>query len=825
MNAEVEQLKAELDRIGKETSFNGKNLFDANKTVSLQVGNKADQSIDLSFQEVSTSKLGAASTGGVSAQGTDNALANGDLEINNVKIGPSLASSDTASTDNAAASAISKVAAINAKTSETGVTATVNTNTAAGSSMTAAALNGSVTVNGVSVNVSTSADASASRAAVMDALNAVSDQTGVTVKDSGTDNGGLIMEAKDGRNIQISFTTLTAASTGLAAAGTYEGGYTLTSSSDIKVSGGNGTGNGDIANSGLTAGTYGAGEASVTSVAQTNKSTSNLDSSFFKLGGTVQAAAVTAAEKIDVNYNGTTNTIASVQSAQDLADGIEANANITYAEGRTEIKLSSFTADTSGDGTLTFGGQAVAADDADEFVAAVNTNTTLVGAGWNAAKNEDGTVSLTNDVGANFNLTAAGGTGGNQQVNIQAMDDKGNFSAATAIGSGAGLTTATAYGYVEAQIPSSVGSTLSFSSDKTAALGAASGAATVIASEEALVDGDMVINGTTIRASDAKDDTASYTGAHSSDAAASGIALAAAINASSADTGVTAKANETVLVGTNGASAAASTTSYGIGQSGDIHINGVNVGTVTLADNGSAAVDTDRARADAITAINSASAQTGVTAEDNGKSITLRAADGRNISVAIDNNDGTNGGLGKNFGLAMGLDSNVEGIGEADIGTGAYAVTNVSETTYSSVTLSSAGKMDISGGTNGAAGTSDSGLASGSFGGAESGQYIKDIDISTVEGAKKAIDAIDNALDQISEQRSLMGATSNRLDFTIDNLSNTVENATAARSRIQDADFAAESANLSRAQVLQQASQSMLAQANSAPQQVLSLLQ
>jgi flagellin len=69
-----------------------------------------------------------------------------------------------------------------------------------------------------------------------------------------------------------------------------------------------------------------------------------------------------------------------------------------------------------------------------------------------------------------------------------------------------------------------------------------------------------------------------------------------------------------------------------------------------------------------------------------------------------------------------------------------------------------------------------------------------------------------------------LGAINNRLDFTVSNLSNVSENASAARSRIMDADFAAETAALSRSQVLQQASQAMLAQANARPQQVLSLL-
>lgn len=105
------------------------------------------------------------------------------------------------------------------------------------------------------------------------------------------------------------------------------------------------------------------------------------------------------------------------------------------------------------------------------------------------------------------------------------------------------------------------------------------------------------------------------------------------------------------------------------------------------------------------------------------------------------------------------------------------------------------------------------------------GNSVADIDISTVAGAQKAIGILDDALEQVSSIRGDLGAVSNRLDYTMSNLSNISENQAAARSRIEDADFAKESANLSRAQVLQQAGTSMLAQANSAPQQVLSLLQ
>jgi flagellin len=95
-------------------------------------------------------------------------------------------------------------------------------------------------------------------------------------------------------------------------------------------------------------------------------------------------------------------------------------------------------------------------------------------------------------------------------------------------------------------------------------------------------------------------------------------------------------------------------------------------------------------------------------------------------------------------------------------------------------------------------------------------------DIST--GASAAIDAIDASLDAVNTQRATFGAASNRFEATITNLRNAAENQSAARSRIMDADFAAETAALSKGQVLQQSGIAMLAQANQAPQSVLSLL-
>jgi len=98
-------------------------------------------------------------------------------------------------------------------------------------------------------------------------------------------------------------------------------------------------------------------------------------------------------------------------------------------------------------------------------------------------------------------------------------------------------------------------------------------------------------------------------------------------------------------------------------------------------------------------------------------------------------------------------------------------------------------------------------------------------DITTVAGAQAAITAIDAAIGTVNTQRANLGAISNRLDNTVSNLTNVNTNLEGGRGRIEDADFAAESTALSKAQILQQASTAMLAQANASKQSVLSLLQ
>ena len=98
------------------------------------------------------------------------------------------------------------------------------------------------------------------------------------------------------------------------------------------------------------------------------------------------------------------------------------------------------------------------------------------------------------------------------------------------------------------------------------------------------------------------------------------------------------------------------------------------------------------------------------------------------------------------------------------------------------------------------------------------------LSVASYAGASLAIQQVDSALSQVNSARATLGAIQNRFESVVSNLSTTSENLSAARSRIQDTDFAAETANLTRAQILQQAGTAMLAQANSAPNNVLSLL-
>jgi len=198
--------------------------------------------------------------------------------------------------------------------------------------------------------------------------------------------------------------------------------------------------------------------------------------------------------------------------------------------------------------------------------------------------------------------------------------------------------------------------------------------------------------------------------------------------------------------------------------------------------------------------INLFASTTGVTATfDAGTDeMTLTAQDGRNIVTAETIGADTTG-----TGFAVGIAAD-------DTGT--------ATTTVGQITLTASENITI-------AGTAGDALTLGLSGAiVKDSQTLDNVAINDVAGANDAISRIDSALSAVSAFRSDLGAIQNRLESTIVNLQTTNENLSAARGRIQDADFAAETAALTKAQILQQAGVAMLSQANAQPQVALSLL-
>lgn len=256
--------------------------------------------------------------------------------------------------------------------------------------------------------------------------------------------------------------------------------------------------------------------------------------------------------------------------------------------------------------------------------------------------------------------------------------------------------------------------------------------------------------------------------------------IAAGVNAAAASTGVTATARTTATIST--ASAAGNVT---------MSINGGGA-----EKNVAAAVTTGDLTALAV-AINEVSGSTGVTATlaAGGASLELVQADGKDISVT-------------NFYNSAGGTISAGGVSLTSGGNDSTRIAGV-------VTLNSARAFSATTGDTVAIATSAQVAAS---------SLLSAVDITTADGANAALAVLDSALTQVSSMRANLGAVQNRFESTIRNLQSVAENTDTARSRIQDADFATETAALSRAQILQQAGTAMLAQANALPQNVLTLL-
>nr|WP_295784513.1 flagellin [Rhodoferax sp.] len=285
------------------------------------------------------------------------------------------------------------------------------------------------------------------------------------------------------------------------------------------------------------------------------------------------------------------------------------------------------------------------------------------------------------------------------------------------------------------------------------------------------------------------------TGTLSVVASDSAKATADQINALKATTGVTATASTEARL-----SGMSTTGSYTISLKGD------NTTAVTASFTLTATTGTDKFAA-AVSAINDQSAKTGINASlsSDGTQVILTNASGNDINIATV------------AGVANAQSIGVTAYNAAGAAAGAAVALAASTTAAQStvggyITLDSQKSFALSSGTSQLT-TGGSAL-----------NNVANVDITTFANATNALKTVDAALGFINGERAKLGALQSRFETSISNLQVTSENLSASRSRIQDADFAAETANLSRAQILQQAGTAMVAQANQLPQGVLALL-
>jgi len=328
--------------------------------------------------------------------------------------------------------------------------------------------------------------------------------------------------------------------------------------------------------------------------------------------------------------------------------------------------------------------------------------------------------------------------------------------------------------------------TISIGSAKAGSLGTVgstiasrSSTAAVAVTTGALATGDLAINGFAIGAT--VSDGVSF---DKSDESA--ISKANAINVQSGLTGVTASVSastSTLTITDTGTDAVAA---------GSFLINGVDIGSISVAANA------DERNEQVKAAINAKSAQTGVKAEYDATSgdLTLTAADGRNITLNVVANTGLTG-------LAVDITTD---FGELKLNTNSSDPVLINATT--------------AGEASGFTTTTGHAMTAGTV----TGKTVSSVDISTQSGAQSALTILDDAINTVTNSRANLGAYQNRFSAAISNLETTSTNLQASRSRILDTDYAKETTILAKSQIVTQAATAMLAQANQSAQSVLALL-
>lgn len=349
------------------------------------------------------------------------------------------------------------------------------------------------------------------------------------------------------------------------------------------------------------------------------------------------------------------------------------------------------------------------------------------------------------------------------------------------------------------QVGADVGETVTveqITSARTAALGAtysSTGTGANAVDANAFAAADFYINNVAIGASTAD-------GVSSANSDSSALSKANAINALTSQTGVSATAS-TTLIATNAITAGVNAAAESVAIN-DVVVSWTNGATLAAT------------QVNLLEAINAKTSETGVTGAIDAATgkLSLTAADGRNINIGADISTTAYGVSGFTSQSATGklslTSSSTNGIQITDA-----AVASLASAGGSAAAQPGAATLALTGTITNVV------PASASAGG------LDQTDISSVSGATAAITAVDAALVTVNATRATLGSYQNRFESVVSSAQTTSENLSASRSRIMDADFAAETASLTKNQILQQSGIAMLAQANSIPQNVLALLQ
>ncbi len=561
---------------------------------------------------------------------------------------------------------------------------------------------------------------------------------------------------------------------------------------------------------GVQGATGGADLGAEVGVAQANSAANGFSASNFTVNSTTSAGVATTS----------TVAISADDEASAVAVALSAETGVE-ARGFNQVVVDNFAGIVAAT-SISLEGQVIAAGASatvDTMATAINANATLQAAGI-FATSDGSAVTVTALDGRDLSFSTGATAGVFDMVGLDG-------AAATTLV----ISQATTFG---GRVDIMLDQGMSISSDVDS-ITAATTATTTAVAQGSINDG---VNNTTNTANDLTSNvaaqnitivgsTGSGTAAVSADDAADSIATA--VNALSGTTGVTASASTTVTL--SGLSADGT---VGFSLYGDNATASSITSTVTTSDLSSL-----------VQAVNDIAGTTGITAAvgSNNSEIILSHSTGKDIvienfthSAAVDYAaPGVTAVSGTGSTQTAALEQSMTVTGNAATNSGGQAVnlydggarTNFDTTVVGGeVTFNSASTFNVSSDISGSA-TGSTSLFSGGAGSANSSTLsdVGQLNISTQSGANDAISVIDGALDQISSIRAQLGSVQNRFSSTISNIASNVENLESARSRILDADFAAETANMTKAQILQQAGVSILSQANSIPQNVLGLLQ